>query len=76
VDFYKEFLNEVKPSIKEMLVDLVNGKKLDVSRINYRVIIFLPKIHGDNNIKQFRPICLINVIFKIIAKILTLECQK
>jgi hypothetical protein len=41
VAFYKEFLGEVKPLIKEMLGDLMRGT-LDLSRINYGVIIFAP----------------------------------
>jgi hypothetical protein len=72
VAFYKEFLGEVKPLIKEMLGDLMRGT-LDLSRINYGVIILLPKVQGAKNIRQFRPICLINVIFKIITKILTIR---
>jgi hypothetical protein len=70
VAFYKEFLDRVKPHIKEMLMDLKNGK-LDLKRINYGVIILLPKILDANEIKQYRPICLSNVIFKVITKSLT-----
>jgi hypothetical protein len=33
----------------------------------------LPKIPGAKNIRQYRPICLIDVIFKIITKILTIR---
>jgi hypothetical protein len=53
-----------------MLDDLVRGV-FELKRINYGVIILLPKIVDAEEIKQYRPICLINVIFKFITKILT-----
>jgi hypothetical protein len=53
---------------KKMLDDLVRGV-LDLKRINYGVIILLPKIPDAEEIKQYRPIYLINVIYKIITKI-------
>jgi hypothetical protein len=33
----------------------------------------LPKIKEANQIKQHRPICLLNVIYKIITKVLTIR---
>jgi hypothetical protein len=75
VSFYKEFLSEVKPFMKEMLDDLVKGQ-MDLSRINYGVIILLPKIIGASDIRQYMPNCLINVIFKVITKILTIRVSK
>ena len=40
---------------------------LDVSRLNYGIITPLPKI------QQFRPICLLNCLYKWITKVLTLR---
>jgi mannosylglycoprotein endo-beta-mannosidase len=70
VAFYKCFLDKVKPLIKEMMDDLAEGR-MDLSRINYGVIVLLPKILDANSIKQYRPICLINVVFKILTKLKT-----
>jgi mannosylglycoprotein endo-beta-mannosidase len=70
VAFYKCFLDKVKPLIKEMMDNLAEGR-LDLSRINYGVIVLLPKILDANSIKQYRPICLINVVFKILTKLMT-----
>jgi hypothetical protein len=53
-----------------MLDQLYQGN-LDLWRLNYGVIILLPKVKPATNIKQFRPICLLNVIYKIITKVLT-----
>ena len=70
VMFYKEFLSRVKPLIKEMLDELCAGR-LDLRRLNYGVIVLLPKILNATEIKQYRPICLSNVAFKIITKAIT-----
>jgi len=75
VEFLKKFWPLIRPLIKEMLDDLHQGS-FDLRRLNYRVIILLPKLKLPNNIKQFRPICLLNVIYKIITKVLTLRLSK
>ena len=36
--------------------------------LNYGVITLLPKVREANTIKQYRPICLLNVGFKIFSK--------
>ena len=75
IEFFKEFWPMVRPLIKEMLDDLHLGS-FDLRRLNYGVIILLPKLKLPNNIKQFRPICLLNVIYKIITKVLTIRLSK
>jgi hypothetical protein len=50
-----------------MLNDFALGR-VDIARLNYGVISLIPKVKGADDIKQFRPIALINVIFKFIAK--------
>ena len=52
--------------------DLHKGE-LDIDRINYGVITLLPKIKDANNIKQYRPICLQNVILKILTNTVTMR---
>ena len=42
--------------------------RIDVARLNFGVLTLIPKVHGADNIRQFRPIALINVIFKFVAK--------
>jgi len=43
---------------------------LDIGRLNYGAISLFPKTKEALNVKQFRPICLLNVSFKIFTKIL------
>jgi hypothetical protein len=73
--FFKLFWNEIKGPVLEMLQDL-RGGCLDLSRLNYGIITLIPKIKGAVNIRQFRSICLLNVVYKIITKTLTLRLNK
>lgn len=75
VEFFKTFWNLIRDDIKEMLHNLHKGS-LELWRLNYGVIILLPKVKPATNIKQFRPICLLNVIYKIITKVLTIRLKR
>ena len=43
---------------------------LDIKRLYYGVITLVPKVKYANDVKQFRPICLLNVSFKIFTKLM------
>jgi hypothetical protein len=58
-----------------MLKDL-HKEHLNLARLNFGVITLIPKVKGANNIKQFRPICLLKVIYKIITKVLTVRLTR
>jgi hypothetical protein len=70
--FFKNFWEHLKGVIFEMLQQLHRGH-LDLARLNYGIIVLLSKIKGANKIRQYRPICLLNVIYKIIIKVLTVR---
>ena len=62
VEFFKKFWSK----LKSLFYELVNGFALgtvDLSRLNYGAISMIPKVKGADDIKQFRPITLINVSF-------------
>jgi hypothetical protein len=44
--------------------------KLDTKRLNYGVATLIPKVDKAIDMKNFRPICLLNVCYKIITKVL------
>jgi hypothetical protein len=67
VAFFKRFRGTLKGPILHMLNDFALGR-VDVSRLNFRILTSIPKVKGADSIKQFRSIALINVIFKFIAK--------
>jgi hypothetical protein len=65
--FFKKFWDLLKGPILQILNDFALGR-VDIARLNFGVISLIPKVQGADTIKQFRPIALINVIFKFIAK--------
>ncbi|RLN23448.1 hypothetical protein C2845_PM07G29970 [Panicum miliaceum] len=67
VQFFKSFWPQVKGDLLAMFEDLYNHN-LDLKRLNYGVITLVPKVKEANNIEQYRPICLLNVDFKIFTK--------
>lgn len=73
--FIKEFWPQLKDQIKEML-DMMFEGDLDLWRLDYGVITLILKVKDANTIKQFRPICLLNVSFKLLTRILTIRLTK
>ena len=57
--------------VKDIILDLFSEFSrgtLDMSRLNYGIISLIPKVPGAADIRQFRPITVLNVIFRILAK--------
>jgi len=48
---------------------------VNISRLNYGIITLLPKVKEASKIQQFRPICLLNCLYKLITKTLTLRLE-
>lgn len=61
--FFKTFWNSIKGDYLDMFRDFHRGD-LDVKRLNYGVITLVPKVQEANTIKQYKPICLLNVDYK------------
>jgi hypothetical protein len=72
VGFYREFWQEIKLIVLEMLQDLYRGE-LNLSRLNFGMISLIPKIKEGNTIKQYRPICLLNIDYKWFSKVFTMR---
>lgn len=72
IEFYQANWEIVKEDILELFNDFHQGK-LDVSRLNYGSSTLLPKSPDASKIQQFRPICLLNCLYKWITKTLTLR---
>jgi hypothetical protein len=47
--------------------------RVDIARLNFGILTLIPKVAGAEEIRQFRPIALINVIFKFVAKAIVLR---
>jgi hypothetical protein len=75
IEFYQKCWDIIKNYIVELFKDFHNGK-MDCSRINYGIITLLPKVEGADKLQQFRPICLLNCLYKWVTKVLTMRIEK
>ena len=75
IEFYKKCKEIIKDDMMALFDDLFEGN-LDISRMNYGMITLLPKLKDANKVQQYRPICLLNVKYKIYTKVLTIRMEK
>lgn len=68
-EFYVKFWGIIKFELLDLINDFHNGF-LEVERLNYGIVTLVPKTKDAEQIQKFRPICLLNVSFKIITKVL------
>jgi hypothetical protein len=59
----------------QMMDDFYCGE-MRLHRINYGNIVMLPKLREAVNIKQYMPICLLNVVYKIFTKVLAIRLME
>jgi hypothetical protein len=73
------FYQKLWPIIKMDLMAIVKmfeKGEINIARLNYAIIILIPKEGEARSLKKFRPISLINRSFKIIAKALNNRLEK
>jgi hypothetical protein len=75
IEFYQTCWEIVKYDIIQLFDEFFKGK-IGISRINYGIITLLPKRSDASSIQQYRPICLLNCIYKLITKTLTLRVEE
>jgi hypothetical protein len=75
IEFYQVCWEIVRDNIMRLFLDFHEGK-VDISRINYGVITLLPKVTDASRIQQFKPFCLLNCVYKLITKTLTMRLEK
>ena len=68
-EFYMHFWGLVKQDMIDLINDFFKGL-INIDRLNFGVITLIPKTKDASQIQKFRPICLLNVSFKIITKVL------
>ena len=66
VEFFQGCWEIVKHDILELFQDFWDGR-LNVSGLNYGIITLLPKVMDAEKIQQYRPICLLNCLYKWIT---------
>jgi len=75
IEFYQSCWEIVRTNIIQLFSDFLDDK-VDISRMNYGIITLLPKVSDASKIQHFRPICLLNCLYKLITKTLTLRIEK
>jgi len=68
-----EFFQACWSIVKIDVVEEFYNDTIDISIINYGIITLLPKVSEASKIQQFRPICLLNCLYKLVTKTLTLR---
>jgi hypothetical protein len=74
MEFYQHYWDIIKVDMISLLDGFFKGV-MDVKRINYGIITLLPKVKEAEKIQQFRPICLLNCLFKWFTKCLTIRLE-
>jgi hypothetical protein len=67
VAFFQRLWGTLRLLVFQILNDFALGR-VDISRMNFGILSLIPKVKGADSIKQYRPIALINVIFKFVTK--------
>ena len=70
VEFYQVFWEVIKEDLMAIFTEFHEGKLL-LHSLNFGIITLLPKQKEARQIQQYRPICLLNVSFKIFTKVMT-----
>ena len=74
IEFYQTCWHIMKTDILKVFTDFYHHK-INHARINYGIITLIPKGDDANVIQKFRPICLLQVLFKIFTKALTVRSE-
>jgi hypothetical protein len=69
-EFFQDFWEIIHNDLWNLFKDFYDGV-LDIKRLNFGLVTLIPKIDNPTDMRNFRPICLLNVCYKIITKVLT-----
>jgi hypothetical protein len=68
-EFYQVFWSLIKDDLLAMFRDFHSGN-LPLFSLNFGIITLLPKAQEVKKIEQYRPICMLNVSFKVFTKVI------
>lgn len=67
--FFQKHWRSIGPGVTRPLLDFLNGGDLPEC-INQTILVLTPKVKNPQELKQFRPISLCNVIYKLCSKVI------
>ncbi|KAM1807098.1 hypothetical protein ACFX11_030156 [Malus domestica] len=73
--FYQDHWDTVRPDVIKIVKAFWYSGTL-LRKLNHTNLVLIPKVKCPKNMSQYRPIALCNVIYKIIAKVLTNRLKK
>ncbi|XP_050233132.1 uncharacterized protein LOC126681628 [Mercurialis annua] len=68
--FYRKAWSYLKHDIMNMFSSFYNTSRLPKG-LNSSFMVLIPKVTGSNNLKDYRPISLVNGIYKLLSKVLS-----
>jgi len=75
VEFYQVFWSLIKNDLMTLFSDF-HKEELNLFNLNFGIITLIPKSMEATKIQQYRPICVLNVSFKIFTKVGTNKLNK
>jgi len=69
-EFNQVFWGVIKYDLLSLFAEL-HRETLDLYSLNFGIITLIPKVNNATKIQQYRPICVLNVSFKIFTKVAT-----
>ena len=69
IEFFQTFWHLICNDLLSLFQDFYDDM-IDISRLNYGVVTLLAKGQGADRIQMYRPICMLNVPFKLFTKVL------
>jgi len=74
-EFYQVFWGVIKDDLLPLFYEF-HKEALDLFSLNFGIISLIPKTQNATTIQQYRPICVLNVSFKIFTKVGTNRLNK
>ena len=69
IEFFQEFWEIIKYDLLDVVQESYSNKQM-LKSLNSTFLVLIPKKEGANQLEQFRPIALCNVVYKIITKVI------
>ncbi|KAK2638855.1 hypothetical protein Ddye_026650 [Dipteronia dyeriana] len=69
LEFYQRSLGEIQDDFMNFIHEFHNGGSI-IRELNRAFIALIPKVDKPKKLKDYRPICLVSALYKVLAKVL------